>query len=77
MNRKIKVVPKKKILDGMGTVWEFALHTRGWNKLDKKDKYGNIVGCFELKGGFKVYDIHFPKLDITLKSIFPDEVKII
>ena len=72
---KIKVVPIKKVLDGYGTVWEYILDTKGWNKLDKKDRYGIIVGCFENKG-FLVYDIYFPKLDITLKNIFPDEIKL-
>lgn len=71
----IKVIPARKVLSGGGTLWEYALFKKGWNELAKKDKYGFIVGCFKI-GGSEVCDVHFPKLDITLKNIFFDEIKL-
>lgn len=71
---EIRVIPAKKVLSGTGSVWEYLLFGKGWNELDEKDKYGILVGRYKLKDdGYIVYDVYFPKLDITLKNIFEDE----
>ena len=76
-NTELLVLPRKKVLTGHGDVWEYCLAEHGWNELTCPDKYGVVVGIFELpKYKVVVMDVHWPALNMTLKSIFPDELSI-
>lgn len=74
MKDDILVLPRKKVLDGGGNVWEWLLCERGWNDLNCADKVGVVVGVFKLHEGTLVLDILWPTINYTSTNVFPDEV---
>jgi len=76
----VEVLPKKKILGGTNTIWEYILASKGWNDLSPRDKVGIVDGVYVLnrsENHLKVLDIYFPALDLMVQNVFPDEVYLV
>jgi hypothetical protein len=78
LETELLALPRKKVLTGGGYVWEYTLANRGWNELSCLDKYGIVVGVFELTMHSMaiVVDVYWPAVNITLRNIFPSELLI-
>jgi len=72
----VPMLPRKDVLDGSGTIWEDILYRRGWNELETSKKICYSTGSFRLSSGAEVTDIYFPFLDLELKNIFWNELKL-
>jgi hypothetical protein len=68
----VYVLPRKKVLDGKGCVWEDFLHLRGWNGLPAEKKVGKVVQSYS---GGALVDVHFEAIDYVAKAIFVDELR--
>jgi hypothetical protein len=69
------VLPKRKILDGKGNLWEWSLAEAGWNDLADNLKVGKVIGIFKLNDSNAiVFDVEWPAVNHISRNVFPGEV---
>jgi hypothetical protein len=72
---EILVVPRRRILDGKGCIWEMLLMKAGYNELPWNEiRLGVVVGIYKLENKSIVVDIEWPGVNHISKNVFLDEL---
>jgi hypothetical protein len=77
IKQEILVIPKKKMLDGKGCVWEYLLAATGYNDLPDDKKIGKVTEMWKIEGDAVVCTVEWPGANHTSKDVFPDELEVI
>lgn len=68
-----KIVPRKEVLTGTGTLWECILMGKGWNDSSDQNKMGVVVNI----NSNLLPDVRWEALSHTEFAMFPDEIMVI